>query len=312
MTRTVPALLSDVIAQSPRKGAECVVLQPRNGDRVALTTWNRTLTIDLGTGEDPDVASPGMVASAVTMALGMESSNFELSGPVGGEFTAERVRGHYWQNAKVWLAWTSPGVAETLPVVPILCGRVADCRIEGGKWILQVRDHADALNQVIGRVQSPYCTYDFGDGKCTATRTPYPCTVTAVTSTFEFTVDEDGEADNFFDGGDVTFLTGALAGIEAEVFRYEGGALELFAALPAAPEVGDTLNLFRGCSKLRKSDDETLPTCLTYDNVINFGGHPEVPGTEKYMKIATPGSGGGRQFAGGTLVGGSEGGLTPP
>lgn len=307
MTRSVPSGLADILAQSPRKGAECVVLERADGTRVAFTTWDRPLTIDLGIGAGEDVCAPGLVHSAVSVGLGMDAGNFEMSGAIGAVVTRAAVLGGVWRNARAWLTWTSPSLDAPLPVVPLLCGKVADCRLEDGRWIFEVRDHGDAFNQVIGRVLSPYCTHDFGDALCTVVRTAYPAEVTAVTSAYQIAVDID-PADHFFDQGTVLFTSGVLTGVEAEVFRNDGGALELYTGLLGLPSPGDTVTLYRGCSKLLMSDDAAVPTCLSYANVINFGGHPEVPGTEKYMKVAEPGQGGGGGFFRASIGGGSGGG----
>jgi uncharacterized phage protein (TIGR02218 family) len=80
----------------------------------------------------------------------------------------------------------------------IMAGKVAEARVEGGKFVLEVRSAADAFNQVIGRTLSPYCSADFGDTQCGVTRTAYPCTVTAVTSRFQFTTTSAGRTRTTF------------------------------------------------------------------------------------------------------------------
>lgn len=311
MTRTISTELAAALATSPRKGAECVVIETARGNRRAFTTWNRPLTIDLGTGAEPDVCAPGLTHSAVTLAMGMDAGNFEMHGPLAGEFSREAVLGGAWRNARFWLVWTSPQLASPLPVVPIMSGRVAECRAEDRTWIFENRDHADAFNQTIGRVVSPYCTHDFGDERCGIVRTPYAATITAVTSAYQVTVSISPD-DHFHDMGTLAFDDGEMAGVEMEIFVQIGGGLELYTGLPGLPAVGDAVTLYRGCSKLRLSDDAAVPTCLSYGNVVNFPGFPDAPGTEKYMKIAEPGGGSSDgHFSGGTLSGGSSGGLTP-
>ena len=54
--------------------------------------------------------------------------------------------------------------------------------------------------------------------------------------------------------------------------------------------VGDTLNLYRGCSKLLKSDNPVLPTCLSYGAVADFRGEPEVPGNRTFQRVSAPGA----------------------
>jgi hypothetical protein len=36
-----------------------------------------------------------------------------------------------------------------------------------------------------------------------------------------------------------------------------------------------------------------VPTCKTYNNVLEFGGYPEVPGSDQVLKTAFPGQGNG-------------------
>ncbi len=291
MPRTIPAPLAAALSASPRKGAECVVLQAKDGSRAAFTTWNRPLPLDLGLGAGEETCLPGINLSAVTLATGLDASSFEMDGPAVGEFSAARVRGGKWRSAHAWLVRVSPGVEG---FAPILFGRVGESRVEGRRFVLEIRNWADAFNESWGRVLSPWCSARFGDAKCTMVRTPSPCAITAVTDDFRFTVDLVGvHPDQYFSLGDAAFLTGDLAGTaEAKVIAFDGatGAVELLEPLIAAPAIGDTLNLFRGCSNLLKSADPAIPTCLTYGNVVNFRGHPEVPGSRTYLRVSAPGA----------------------
>lgn len=289
--RTIGSTLLTALTASPRKGAECVVLEAADGTRAAFTTWSRSISLDLGLGEGAEACTPGINLSAVTLAAGFESSSFEMDGPLTGEFSRAKVLGGRWRSARVWLARVSPGVAG---YAPMLAGKVAESRIEGRRFVFEVRNVADAFNQTWGRALAPLCTAVFGDAQCTVARTPIAAEVTAVTDAFRFTVDLGGSyADDYFNLGAASFQTGELAGTaDATVFGYDGatGAVELLEPLAATPEVGDTLTLYRGCSKLLKSDDASLPTCLSYENVINFRGWPEVPSSRFYFQVSAPGT----------------------
>ncbi len=292
MPRTLSAELAAHLATGTLTLCTMLRLDLRDGSSLGITDHSDDITFDLGDGAIPYSASTGIMPSDVVLAAGLDASNFEASGPISDVVTRAGILGGKYTSARArffMVNWADL----TMGPARILAGRVADSKVEGGKFSLEIRSSGDAFNQTIGRVLSPYCTHDFGDARCTVTKTPYPCEVTAVASRFQFTTDLGGShPDDFFNVGSVEFLTGGLAGIyPVEVFDYNGttGALELYVPLSAAPQVGDTLNLFRGCSKLRKSDDAGLPTCLSYANVVNFGGHPEVPGTAQYMKIAVPG-----------------------
>lgn len=179
--------------------------------------------------------------------------------------------------------------------IPLMAGHVADAWIEGGRFKFEVRSMFDRYNQVIGRLLSPYCTADFGDTQCGVARTNIAATVLTTSSDFQFTLNIGGSyADDYFNLGTVQFLTGELAGTdEVEIFDYIGatGAVTLLAPLPELPQPGDTLYIRRGCSKLKKSSDASLPTCHSYDNVVNFRGFDQVPGSDQYLKVPVPGEG---------------------
>lgn len=290
MTRTLGALATHVAGYS-HKLACLLRLDLKDGTVICLTDHNNELTCDLGDGAQTYSPNPGVSISDITLAAGFEASNFEAFGPVVAPFTRVAVLGGRFRAAVVRLAFVN---WETLDWAPVMRGKVGACRIEGDRWVLECRNAADAFNQTQGGVLSPYCRTWFGSPKCGVTRTPYETTVAAVTSAGRFTVDLAGDhADDFFNFGSVLFTSGALAGTdEARILDYAGSSalVDLFEPMLQAPEVGDGVTLYRGCSKLLKSDDASVPTCLSWDNVVNFRGHPEVPGSRFYHKITAAGT----------------------
>lgn len=295
--RTVPPALATALATNPRPSADCVVIEAADGARARFTTWDWPVSIDLGLGFGSESCAESMSLSALTLARGMEASSFEITGKLGGQITRNAVLGRRWTGARAWLAWASPGTAG---MVPMLGGKVAEVRIDGGAFVMEVRNGADAFNQTIGRILTPYCDADFGDARCGVVRTPYPATISAVPAggdgLFRFTTSLGGaHADGFFNLGEVVFTSGALAGIApVEVFAWVGasGVAELYAPLPDRPEVGDAITLYRGCSKLMVSDDPAVPTCKSWNNGLRFRGHPDMPGNDFYLKTSPPGAAG--------------------
>ena len=290
--RTLSSALTTHLAGTAHTLCTMMRLDLRDGSTIALTDHDEAIDFDLGDGTATYSPSTGILPSDVTLAVGLDSSNFEVSGPIGDTVTRAAVIGGRFTRARVRLFmvnWANPEAA-----IAIMQGKIATTRVEAGKFIFEIRNAADAFNQSIGRTVSPYCTADFGDSKCGITRTAYPATITAVSSAYGFTTDLGGaHADGFFNYGAVSFTSGALSGFsEIEVFNYIGatGVVELLAPFAVAPQVGDALNIYQGCSKLRKSDDATQPTCFTYSNVLNFRGFPEVPGSANYLKVAVPGA----------------------
>ena len=98
-------------------------------------------------------------------------------------------------------------------------------------------------------------------------------TVATVTSRRIFTDTSLTQADNFFRGGLLTWVTGANAGRTMEVKQWTLATKQMELALPMASAigVGDTYSVHRGC-------DKGIETCkTTFDNSYNFRGEPYIP-----------------------------------
>lgn len=69
----------------------------------------------------------------------------------------------------------------------------------------------------------------------------------------------------------ITITSGALNGTQAVIASVAGVACTLTEPLTAAPAVGVTLSILRGC-------DKTRATCSSvFSNMLRFGGFPDVP-----------------------------------
>lgn len=114
------------------------------------------------------------------------------------------------------------------------------------------------------------------------------------TPTFSnFTAEVKGEGeplfssvDDFYKYGGLRWVTGLNAGLAMEVKSWVGSTrtMELFLPMPYIIAVGDVFTVFRGC-------DKTLATCIAkFDNVINFGGEPHVPGEDDLFMFPDAGA----------------------
>ena len=115
----------------------------------------------------------------------------------------------------------------------------------------------------------------------------YGATVASVTDDLRFAVTWTGSAPAAADirDGLVTFTSGALVGcLPVEVFDLTGGAtIEVYQPLAEAPQVGEALTVTEGCDKLRE-------TCKAKGQILNFGGFPDLTGTDAYVKFPVPGA----------------------
>lgn len=293
MSRTLTAGMQAHLAQRGHTIARMLRLDLPDTDTFAFTDHDKPISFDLGDGSVEYQPWTGIDLSAATLVTGLEASNFEVTGPLTDLVTRTAVLGGRFHGAAArlfavnWADLTDGSIA-------FMKGKVAEARVDGSRFVLEVRGLTAPFNETWGRVLTPLCTHAFGDEKCGVARTPIAATVSAVANDYQFTLNIGGTyADDYFNSGTVEFLTGNLANTaEATVVDYTGssGAVQLLEPLVDSPEIGDTVNIYRGCSKLLKSENATLPTCLDYDNVINFGGFPEVPGTRNYIKVSAPGA----------------------
>lgn len=288
--RTLGALAAHV-AQPTTTLCNMLRIDCRDGTSLGLTDHDKDLTFDEVDGSLLYRADIGILPSDVSLSIGLDADNFEVKLPIDDVIILGAVLGGKYDRARVKLFQVNWNTLADH--APILAGNVAEVRVEGGTAILAIRSDMDRYNQTIGRLITPYCDADFGDARCGVTPETIVGTVTAVTDAMVFTVSFTGTyADDFFNQGTVLAVTGLLAGTApVEIFDWtSAGVITLFTFLADTPQIGDEFTISRGCSKLRRSDDPSVPTCMTYDNIANFRGFPEVPGSDQVLKLGVPGS----------------------
>jgi uncharacterized phage protein (TIGR02218 family) len=272
-----------------------LLLDLADGTSVGITDHDSDLVFDIGDGAKTYQSDTGIFTSNVALSCGLDADNYEVTGPVNDDFTIAGLLGGKFNNARARLFqvnWRDLSAG----AIKLMAGDVREARIEGGKFTLEIRSDIDRYNQTVGRVITNQCWKDFADGvNCTATATEITGTVTAVNDAMHFIVSFSGSyADDFFNMGTVIGLTGVNAGTTVEIEDWTSlGAIVLFSPLAEEPAIGDTFTVRNGCSKLRLSSVVGVPTCKTYNNVVQFGGYPEVPGSDQVLKTAFPGQGNG-------------------
>lgn len=95
-------------------------------------------------------------------------------------------------------------------------------------------------------------------------------------------VDEPRAIDDWFRGGALVFETGDNVGRAHEIRTWDGdlALLVAYLDLPFLPNPGDRIRLYAGCNK-RLGDEDAPGDCNEkFNNVINFGGDPFVPGED--------------------------------
>lgn len=164
---------------------------------------------------------------------------------------------------------------------PTVTGWIGQVELKEFQYSAELRGLSQLLTQTLGDLYQPGCRVDLGD--------PATCKVdlAALTQAGEVTSTADNrtifasgvsEADGYFDGGLLTWVTGANAGLSMEVKQWTDGSasgeIVLMLKMLLDIQAGDTFTIAPGC-------DKNVSTCKNkFNNVINFHGEPYVPGRD--------------------------------
>ena len=148
-------------------------------------------------------------------------------------------------------------------------------------YVAELRGMAQKLQITVGEVYAPDCAADLGDVRCSVDLATLEDlgSVTSVTSdtSFEITL---AQATGWYDGGELTWTSGANAGQTVAVRHWDAdaGTLNLFLPTLYVVQTGDAFIIRPGC-------DKSFATCMAkYDNSINFRGFPHVPGNDQILR----------------------------
>lgn len=283
--RTLGTALATHVAGDAHTLCAMLRIDLKDGTQLAFTDHDEPLTFDLGDGALAYQPDTGILPSDLSLSAGFTADDMEVSGPIGDVVTRTAVLGGRYDDATVryfFVNWSdlSQGAAK------LLKGYVALASVEGGTFKFTVHSEIAKFARSVGRVITGYCDADLGDARCGFALTADTETVTAVTDARTFqTTNGSTRANDYFNQGTVVFTTGALAGCRpVEVFDWSlAGDVSLWTDLPEPPAIGDTLELRRGCDKTRAMCRDT------FDNVINFRGFPDVPGSDQVLRYPNPG-----------------------
>jgi uncharacterized phage protein (TIGR02218 family) len=294
--RDAPASIETMLGTTQLTLARCVKFVLRDGTEIGFTDHDQDLVVPLENDlYDPVTyhAGIGMVVGDMSLAVGLEADNTEMSFPLGElmPLTRANVLSRRFGMADCYIFdadWT-----QLVPQpLELMAGYIGEARPEKNMAVFEIRSNADRWNTVIGRLAAPRCTADFGDALCGATPTVNESTVLESLSNMRFRVDlAENLADDFYRFGTVEFTTGPLGGTwPYEIVAFDGylQEVEVLSPMPGFPEVGDSVLLRNGCSRVKKADDPTVPTCLTHNNVLRFRGLDQLPGTDRYIRFPIP------------------------
>jgi uncharacterized phage protein (TIGR02218 family) len=246
------------------------------GDGVALgfVTHDR----DLWFGGLLHRAAPGLTPSAIRRTAGFADEGADVEGALAHDCIAEvdLAAGRYDGAAIVIGAvdWA------TLEHALVFSGTIESVSREGNGFTAELASAKAALAVDPVPRSSPTCRARFCGPGCTLS--PARFTRRAEVSAI------DGDRVTFaaidpmlFSGGELRWLDGPLAGLDATVVAADETGLMLDRS-PAGVEPGARAQLREGC-------DHTIATCATrFDNAVNFQGEPFLPGTDLLAQYPQP------------------------
>jgi uncharacterized phage protein (TIGR02218 family) len=168
---------------------------------------------------------------------------------------------------------------------------------DGEVWTAQPVGISSRLQRQVGDRYTKACGHRLGDSRCLVDLAQYRHRVVAVDTVgtaklvFNATTLSLGSTapsgqtivDDWFNYGVLTWRSGANAGLVSEVRDYvhSSRTFSLFLQTPYAISPGDTFDVVAGCDYLRS-------TCRDkFSNLVNHGGFPFIPGTDKTLQTPT-------------------------
>ena len=283
MSKTVTAAMATHLAGHSHTRCNMLLLDLSDGTSIGITDHDKDIDFDIGDGSVTYSAGTGILTSNISLSCGLDADNYEVSGPIGDTVSLTDILSGRFNNARARafeVNWKNLAAG----AIKLLAGDISEARVEGGKFVMEVRADTARYNASVGRVLSGECDADYADQiKCFATPTEVTGTITAVTDAMNFTVSYTGSyADNFFNKGTVRDWTGTIAGqapVEIERWNDNGdgtATIQLFAPLVTAPAVDDSMTVRDGCGKSRGD-------CMAHNAIDWFRGYPEVPGRKVFI-----------------------------
>ena len=235
--------------------------------------------------------SGAFIASAREEIAGMAPVNFEATGIIDpDEITFEDLRTGRFDNAfvdQIIINWRFPWVAP----VQWLRYTIADLQHTENTWHATLEGPSHIIKKNMGESYTRLCRYRLGDQRCTVLLPPFTQNASvqlAVTDPVENRYkflplfSDFPDIDNFFRFGSITWTSGANTGFVSEVAEDNVGPGAQFLTLrlmtPFPIVTGDEFIIIAGC-------DKTITTCFEkFNNVINHGGFPTIPGTDRMIE----------------------------
>lgn len=285
MTLDIAAGPASLLQQRTHRHARCWKITRTDLNELYFTDADRTIDF-LG---DTYAPSGGFSASSTGKEAKLREQASDVRGMISSaKITTSDLRARRYDNASILeylVDWRYPwaGAFQTTK------WRVIETKWNGETWEWQIEGLMRLLRAQAGDKYTQLCPYTLGDGRCRfdlAGATLFNRSVTSVTTQRREIVSAgangiSGTGFNFTTGQAI-WTSGSNVGIKSEVQTYNGSTSITFTQkTPFDIAVSDAFNLEPGCLK-------TASVCKTeFNNFVNHGGDPFIPGFRKLLQSPT-------------------------
>jgi len=281
----------------------CNCLRVLRADGLVCTFTSADVPIVVG-GESYESAT-GLDVSNLVSQSGLAVDNMDLTIlPDETNYPQVDILAGRWDFASFWLfecdytmdlsAGSAIGSGSRNDINLLKRGTTGEADPLRSSLKFEFRGLKQALQQTVGAVTSPTCRYKLGstsmpDGLCFVDLSGFTNTygLTAVNSGAPgriVTASSATEADDYYGEGILAANDGANAGYSRKVKTFASGVFTLALEMPYAFGVGDSVTVIAGCRKRHErsaANPGGASDCADkFDNVVNFGGEPHVPGAD--------------------------------
>jgi uncharacterized phage protein (TIGR02218 family) len=161
-------------------------------------------------------------------------------------------------------------------------GHLGEVTLNKNMFHAEIRGLTQHLSQTIGSVYSPTCRAILGDKRCRVPLEKFTINaeVSQIFGNNSFYAKILQQDADYFTGGEVSWISGANSGIKMEVKEFANSVVTLALQMSKLISVGDIFSVVAGCDKVKN-------TCIhKFNNIINFRGEPDVPGTDRLLETA--------------------------
>jgi uncharacterized phage protein (TIGR02218 family) len=258
--------------------ALCLRIVPKIIPPVLLTDFPRDLVMNTG---DTYKTSSGYQFTGYSANADMTGDVIDLEGIAGyAGIDRDVVASGLFDGARCYLFavdWRNP-IVDNEPMTCSIFGKTA---LVDGRYRIEEMSLIDLLGQSIGMTVRPQCRHTFGDKICRVPLTKYAGIIVSATDNANFIVGGRTEPDDYFGYGTIAITSGKNVNIKPrEIKAYTAsGNVEVYEPFYYPLQAGDTYEMTAGCRK-RLSDCRDK-----WNNVINFGGFPNVPTSTTYASV---------------------------